>query len=79
MNARRQSFVHLHVHSSYSLLDGMIRLPELVEGALALGYTALALSDHGGVYGLAPFYREALKCGLAPILEIGRASCRERV
>lgn len=68
MNARRQSFVHLHVHSSYSLLDGMIRLPELVEGALALGYTALALTDHGGVYGLAPFYREALKCGLAPIL-----------
>lgn len=62
------SFAHLHVHSEYSLLDGCARLPQLVAKALDLGYESLAVTDHGGAYGLAPFYREAERAGLRPIL-----------
>ena len=63
-----QSFVHLHVHSEYSLLDGMIRIPQLVQAALAGGFGSIALTDHGGVHGLIPFYRQAVAVGLRPIL-----------
>ena len=61
-------FVHLHVHSEYSLLDGMIRIPHLVQAALAGGFDAIALTDHGGVHGLLPFYRQATMAGVNPIL-----------
>lgn len=62
------AFAHLHVHSEYSLLDGCARLPQLVEKAKELEFEALAVTDHGGVYGLVPFYREATRQGLRPIL-----------
>jgi DNA polymerase-3 subunit alpha len=52
-------FVHLHVHSEYSLLDGCARIPDLIEAAAQSGHTALALTDHGAVYGLVPFYKKA--------------------
>ena len=50
------SFVHLHVHSEYSLLDGACRIDGLVARAKALGQTAVAVTDHGVMYGAVDFY-----------------------
>jgi len=61
-------FTHLHVHSHYSTLDGANRIPELVKRAKALGMSALALSDHGNLFGAMEFYRTALAEGIKPIL-----------
>ena len=61
-------FVHLHCHTHYSLLDGASRVPELVERAKALGMNALALTDHGNLYGAVEFYRECRTAGLNPVL-----------
>jgi DNA polymerase-3 subunit alpha len=63
-----RSFVHLHCHSHYSLLDGANRIPELVARTRALGMTALALTDHGNLYGAVEFYHECTAAGLNPIL-----------
>lgn len=57
------SFVHLHVHSEYSLLDGACRIRELVERAKALGQKAVAIIDHGVMYGVVEFYKAGSKCG----------------
>ena len=63
-----RSFVHLHCHSHYSLLDGASRIPELVARAKELGMNALALTDHGNLYGAIEFYRECRAAGLNPII-----------
>jgi DNA polymerase-3 subunit alpha len=60
--------VHLHTHSHYSLLDGLPKVPELLDYAKELGYTALALTDHGNLYGAIEFYKEAKKRGIKPII-----------
>ncbi len=61
-------FVHLHCHSHYSLLDGASRIPELVARAKELGMNALALTDHGNLYGAIEFYTECRDAGLNPIV-----------
>ena len=61
-------FVHLHCHSEYSLLDGACRIPDLVGRAKELGQPALALTDHGNLYGALEFYQEAKKEGIKPIV-----------
>ena len=61
-------FVHLHVHTEYSLLDGACRIPALVARAKELGQTALAITDHGAMYGVIDFYKECKKQGIKPIL-----------
>ncbi|WP_301627354.1 DNA polymerase III subunit alpha [Paenibacillus apis] len=61
-------FVHLHVHSEYSLLDGAARLEELVEKAAGLGMSSLALTDHGVMYGAIPFYKLCKANGIKPII-----------
>ena len=61
------SFVHLHVHSEYSLLDGACCLKELVKAAKRKGQTAIAVTDHGNMYGAVEFYAAALKEGIKPI------------
>src|SRR4030042_4642824 len=61
-------FTHLHVHTEYSLLDGMCQIPKLVKKAKALGMDCLAITDHGALYGLITFNREAREAGLKPIL-----------
>ncbi|MBR2532997.1 MAG: PHP domain-containing protein, partial [Lachnospiraceae bacterium] len=61
-------FTHLHVHTQYSLLDGSSRIGELISRAKELGQTALAITDHGVMYGVIDFYKEALKQGIKPIL-----------
>lgn len=62
------AFVHLHVHSEYSLLDGACRVEGLVARARELGQTAVAVTDHGVMYGLVDFYKAAKKAGIRPIL-----------
>ncbi len=62
------AFVHLHVHSEYSLLDGACRIPAMVARAKELGQPALAITDHGVMYGVVDFYKEAKKQGIQPIL-----------
>jgi len=61
-------FVHLHCHSEYSLLDGACRIPELVARAKELEQPALALTDHGNLYGAIEFYQAATKAGVKPIV-----------
>lgn len=61
-------FVHLHVHTQYSLLDGASRIPELVKRAKALGQSAIAITDHGVMYGVIDFYRACQAEGIKPIL-----------
>lgn len=61
-------FTHLHVHTEYSLLDGMCKIKPLVARAKALGMTALAITDHGVGYGLVEFYNECKAQGIKPIL-----------
>jgi len=62
------SFVHLHVHSEYSLLDGLSRLPQLVKRAKELGQPAIALTDHGTMFGAVNFYRAAKRAGVKPLI-----------
>ena len=61
-------FVHLHVHTEYSLLDGANRIPDLISSAAALGMDRIAITDHGVMYGVIDFYKEAVKQGIKPIL-----------
>ncbi len=64
----RAEFVHLHVHTEYSLLDGACRIDRLVARAQQLGFPALAITDHGVLYGAIDFYQAAKKAGLRPII-----------
>ena len=64
------AFVHLHVHSEYSLLDGACRIPKLIEQVKAMGQTTVALTDHGVMYGAYPFYEAARNAGIRPILAV---------
>ena len=62
------AFTHLHVHTEYSLLDGSGKIPELIQRAKDLGQTALAVTDHGVMYGVIDFYKAAKAAGIKPIL-----------
>ena len=64
----KMQFVHLHVHSHYSLLDGLAKIDDLVNEAGRLGMSSLALTDHGNLYGAIEFYQKAKKAGIKPIL-----------
>ncbi|MDY0287137.1 MAG: PHP domain-containing protein, partial [Bacteroidales bacterium] len=61
-------FTHLHVHTQYSILDGAAAIPKLMERAGELGMKALAITDHGNMYGVLKFLNEATKCNIKPIL-----------
>lgn len=62
------AFTHLHVHSEYSLLDGACRIDRLVSSAKNMGQTALAITDHGVMYGVIDFYRACKKHGIKPVI-----------
>ena len=62
------SFVHLHVHTEYSLLDGACRIPGLVQRVKELGQSAVAITDHGVMYGVIDFYRACKAAGVKPII-----------
>jgi DNA polymerase-3 subunit alpha len=68
MAGRGESFVHLHTHTEYSMLDGAARIGDLVQAALADGQAALAITDHGNMYGVLDFYRECRDRGVTPII-----------
>ena len=61
-------FVHLHVHTEYSLLDGACRIKGIMDRVKELGQTAIAITDHGVMYGVIDFYRAAKKAGIKPII-----------
>ena len=62
------SFVHLHVHTEYSLLDGACRIDKIARRAKELGQTALAVTDHGVMYGAVAFYKACKEAGIKPII-----------
>jgi DNA polymerase-3 subunit alpha len=62
------NFVHLHAHSEYSLLDGSVKVERLIDRAKELGMPAVALTDHGNMFGMIHFYRAARKAGIKPLL-----------
>jgi len=79
-------FTHLHVHSHYSLLDGLAKIDDLINRAKELGMNSLAVTDHGNLYGAIEFYKKAKKAGLKPILGVeayiapnGRLNKRNRI
>ncbi|GBF11765.1 DNA polymerase III subunit alpha [Tepidibacillus sp. HK-1] len=63
-------FVHLHVHTEYSLLNGACRIEPLVNKAKDLGMTSLAITDHSGMYGVIPFYKACQTAGIKPIIGV---------
>lgn len=63
-----EKFVHLHVHTEYSLLDGASRINDLVKKAKDLNMPAIAITDHGSMYGVIDFYKSAKKHGIKPII-----------
>ena len=62
------SFVHLHVHTEYSLLDGACRIDRMMDRVKELGQTAIAITDHGVMYGCIDFYKAAKAAGIKPII-----------
>ena len=62
------SFVHLHLHTEYSMLDGANRIPDIMKKAREFGMPAVAMTDHGNLFGAIEFYQEAEKAGIKPII-----------
>ena len=69
-NLQNMSFVHLHNHTHYSLLDGLTKIDELVDFAKAQGSPAVAITDHGSMYGVIEFYEKCKKAGIKPIVGV---------
>ncbi len=63
-----KKFTHLHVHTHYSLLDGLGKIDDLLEKAKSFGMDSLAITDHGTMYGVIEFYQKAKKAGIKPII-----------
>lgn len=61
-------FVHLHLHTEYSLLDGVGKIDEYIARAVELGMKAIAITDHGNMFGAVEFYKKAMKKGIKPII-----------
>src|SRR5213594_4452874 len=78
----RDSFVHLHLHTEYSLLDGSIRMKELMKKASEFKMPAVAMTDHGNLFGAIEFYQEAQRAGVKPIIGceayVARGSHKDR-
>lgn len=72
-------FTHLHVHSHYSLLDGLPRIDQLLDRVQELGMDSVALTDHGNMYGAVEFYKKAIKRGIKPILGCEVYVAKERM
>jgi DNA polymerase-3 subunit alpha len=64
----RDSFVHLHLHTEYSLLDGAVRMRELMKKAVEMEMPAIAITDHGNLFGAIDFYQHAVAAGVKPII-----------
>ncbi|MBQ7885139.1 MAG: DNA polymerase III subunit alpha [Clostridia bacterium] len=73
-----KQFVHLHLHTEYSLLDGATRIGALIDETKARGYKAVAITDHGNMYGALQLYEGCLKAGIKPILGCEFYICHDR-
>ena len=62
------SFVHLHLHTEYSLLDGAVKIADLMAKVNRCKMPAVAMTDHGNLYGAIDFYKQASKAGVQPII-----------
>ncbi|MDZ7768202.1 MAG: PHP domain-containing protein [Woeseiaceae bacterium] len=69
-------FVHLHLHTEYSIVDGTVRIPALMEQCAAQGMPAVALTDHGNLFALVKFYRAAQNAGIKPLVGAELLVCR---
>ena len=67
-------FVHLRVHTEYSLADGLVRVPELMEAVAAAGMPAVALTDQANLFAMVKFYRAAMERGVKPVSEASAAA-----
>src|SRR5690554_695646 len=67
-NSGHTGFIHLHNHTEYSLLDGAARIDELVSQARDFGMPAVAMTDHGVLYGVVEFYKKSVEEGIKPII-----------
>jgi len=67
---KESNFIHLHTHSHYSLLDGLSKIPDMVKQCKNNGMKALAITDHGNMYGAIELYKEAKKAGIKPIIGV---------
>jgi DNA polymerase-3 subunit alpha len=70
-----KDFVHLHLHTEYSLLDGACRIDRLMKHIKELGQSAVAITDHGVMYGCVDFYKKAKKEGIKPIILRIHSTC----
>ncbi|MCK5376542.1 MAG: PHP domain-containing protein, partial [Acidobacteria bacterium] len=61
-------FVHLHLHTHYSLLDATIGIPDLARQVASMGMPAVAVTDHGNIFGAFQFHRAALEAGIRPVI-----------
>ena len=68
MTSQHIDFVHLHLHTQYSLLDGAIRIDALLKRVKEFGMNAVAVTDHGTMFGTVEFYEKANKAGIKPIV-----------
>ncbi len=71
-------YVHLHLHTEFSLLDGATKIDDLIEEAVARGYKAVAITDHGNMYGALKLYEGCLKAGIKPIIGCEFYICHDR-
>ena len=62
------TFVHLHVHTEYSMLDGAARIDDLFQGCAEMGMPAIAMTDHGNLFGAYEFYKASKATGVKPII-----------
>ena len=68
MKSNQGDFVHLHLHTEYSLLDGVGKIDEYLARAVELGMSSMAITDHGNMFGAVEFYKKAMKKGIKPII-----------
>ncbi|MCE9501526.1 MAG: PHP domain-containing protein, partial [Leptospira sp.] len=68
MSLMSQDFTHLHLHTTFSMLDGAIRIPELMKHVKSQGMNSVAITDHGNMFGVIEFYKEAIKQNVKPII-----------
>ncbi|HXS31422.1 MAG TPA: PHP domain-containing protein, partial [Steroidobacteraceae bacterium] len=66
----QDTFVHLRVHTEYSLLDSVVRVPELMQAVAAAGMPAVSLTDECNLFAMVKFYREALATGIKPVIGV---------
>jgi DNA polymerase-3 subunit alpha len=69
------AFAHLHVHTQYSILDGASSIPLLIDKVKSLGMEAIAITDHGNMFGVKEFHNSATKKGIKPVINL----CCEKI